>query len=69
MRCDMIKRAVNMSLESKTGKQRTSSPCSTASGCLSGDDTSEDTLPSNLAQEELQLALNKVSYQAKSVLF
>lgn len=40
----------------------TSTPSSTTSGCLSGDDCSEDRLlPSSLAAEELQLALNKVS--------
>lgn len=39
-----------------------STPSSSTSGCLSGDDTSEDRLlPSSLAAEELQLALNKVN--------
>lgn len=38
-----------------------STPSSTASGCLSNDEGSDDhLLPSSLAVEELQLALNKV---------
>lgn len=56
-----------MALESQSNRLRTSSPCSTTSGCLSGDDTSEDTLPSNLANEELQLALNKVCFLKNKV--
>lgn len=47
-----------MSIEAEN-RALTSTPSSTTSGCLSGDEA-EDTLPSNLAHEELQLALNKV---------
>lgn len=48
-----------MSIEAENVRALTSTPSSTTSGCLSGDEA-EDTLPSNLAHEELQLALNKV---------
>lgn len=41
---------------------RAITPSSTTSGCLSGEDNADDHfLPSSLAAEELQLALNKVS--------
>jgi hypothetical protein len=47
-----------------TGEQSTllvSTPSSSTSGCLSNDESSDDhLLPSSLAAEELQLALNKV---------
>lgn len=50
-----------MAAETETIRALASTPSSTTSGCLSGDEPSEDhLLPSNLAHEELQLALNKV---------
>lgn len=50
-----------MAVETESIRVLASTPSSTTSGCLSGDEASEDHfLPSNLAHEELQLALNKV---------
>lgn len=52
-----------MAVEIESIRALASTPSSTTSGCLSGDDASEDhLLPSNLAHEELQLALNKVIF-------
>lgn len=50
-----------MAVETESLRALASTPSSTTSGCLSGDETSDDhLLPLNLAHEELQLALNKV---------
>lgn len=50
-----------MAVEIESVRALASTPSSTTSGCLSADETPEDhLLPSNLAHEELQLALNKV---------
>lgn len=60
-----------MSLNFEDGMRAlTSTPSSTTSGCLSGDDYSEDQLlPSSLAAEELQLALNKVGLVFKKCIY
>lgn len=49
---------------------RALTPSSTTSGCLSGEDSTDDhLLPSSLAAEELQLALNKVDNHIKFIIY